>query len=145
VVPDHAPTGTTLDNQGWAYLSAGGPSPLTGIVAWFNNILVRAGGSYTAQNPNGPTNFVNCYAETGQGLAQLTGAAMSSGGNIGQAIWKGNASVLGGPGLLASFRGLTVGPPVVVNRAYLGTDETVIVSLGEWDTNLKSAVTLRAR
>jgi hypothetical protein len=140
----HAPTGTTLDNQGWAYMGPGGPAPLAGMLAWFNNILVRAGGSYTAQNPNGPTNFVNCYAETGQGLAQLTGAALSSGGNLGQAIWKGNASVLGAPGLLASFRGLTVGPPVLVNRAYLGTDETVSVSLGEWETNLKSVVTLEA-
>lgn len=126
----HPPTGTTLDNQGWAYFSPGGASPLQGIVAWFNNILVRAGGSYTAQNPNGPSGFVNCYHETGQGLAQLNGSSSCFGGNLPQSIWKGNASVTPAPGLLGNFAGLIVGPPVVVNRAYTGTDEDLVVTLG---------------
>jgi hypothetical protein len=127
----HAPSGDETDNQGWAYNGAGGAAPWAGIIEWFNGILVRAGGSYYCDSANGPSSFVGCYAEGGQGAAQLRTLSVVIGGNLAQSIWRGNASWPRAPGLFGSNDGLKTGTAVDATGGYTGSDETISPALGE--------------
>lgn len=79
----NAPSGTAADNQGWYFLRAGGPQ--TGIPAWFNGIIVRAGGAPHTDSGVGASQFTGVYAEGDQGKAQIWEPSLVIGGIL--ATW----------------------------------------------------------
>jgi hypothetical protein len=83
----NAPSGTTADNTWWYYISAGASS--SKFPLWVTGTTYRAGGCYFTDNANSRAQFTGCYAEDGQGLAQLST----------------RTTVLGGMAVLRAFEG----------------------------------------
>lgn len=59
----NAPSGTTADNTGWAWHSAGGISAPSGVPDWFNGISVRAGGDVVGVGLANSSTFIAPYGE----------------------------------------------------------------------------------
>jgi hypothetical protein len=77
----NAPSGTTADNQGWYFISAGGV--LADYPAWLSGSTYRAGGPVICQSVNSVTQFVGCYSEGASTLQpQMSGHAWVSGGSL---------------------------------------------------------------
>lgn len=135
----NTPTGTTADNQGWAYIGAGGTSPSFGILTWFNGMLCRAGGSYYIPGINIGSQILGCYSEGGQGFAQISSPSVVNSGAV--AVWKGSptfapaAQPVGRDGQLSNLRGFYA-------NAYLGTDEIISVQLGVPNATYKFVFTV---
>lgn len=95
----NAPSGTTANNQGWAYWSAGGTAD--GIPAWFSGIGCRAGGSVCSDNVNARSVFDGLYAEGDQAKAQIGQLSLVVGGVLAEqcfqnpAIGKGTSILRG--------------------------------------------------
>lgn len=93
----NAPSGTTADNTGWGYISAGGV--YNGIVAWVVNTTdFREGGSFKTDDANARSVFVGCYAEGDQNPPQIFPPAQIFGGvlsqsNVGYALNIGTDSL----------------------------------------------------
>lgn len=111
----NAPSGTTANNQGWGYWQAGAADAATGIPAWFNGMLCRAGGGYFLEGAVNSSVLIGPYMEMTE-IAILDQSASSFGGTFFD-VWRWNAGVLGGrqgaPGgpatLRARFSGLEAG------------------------------------
>ncbi len=74
------PSGTATDNSWWYFISAGGP--IDKYPLWASGTTYRAGGAAHSDNANARNVFVGCYAETGQGLAQLVTPTLVLGGML---------------------------------------------------------------
>lgn len=77
----HAPSGTTADNQGWAYIGAGGAA--TGFVTWTSGLTWRAAGAGRTQSPNAPHQLRSLYLEGSQGRLQVVTPTLVIGGVMG--------------------------------------------------------------
>lgn len=95
----NAPSGTTADNSWWYHLGDGSENTGLNIPTWANGGTYRAGGSYQSSNINARTLFVGCYAEGGQGQAQVASPATVLGGFLSA------GRVIGGGGMLCSELG----------------------------------------
>jgi len=91
----NAPTGTTADNQGWAYISAGGVT--TDRPAWVSAGSYRSGGSVLSLSINAVSLFLGCYGEGGYGLPQLDNGNWIIGGGL------ANFRVVGDSGSTLSY------------------------------------------
>jgi hypothetical protein len=89
----NAPTGAATDNQWWAYLQPGGPA--AGIPAWFNGMLVRAGGPVRDTSTVGAGHYDGCYVEGGQAKSQIRNPSFVAGGLMAQAVF--NSTVAAQP------------------------------------------------
>jgi hypothetical protein len=104
----NAPSGTTADNQGWAYISAGGPT--VDKPAWESGILIRSGGPVLSKSGNAASVFIGCYSEPGYGLPQvdlgnwIIGGGLATRRNIGNS--GGLASVGGAISASTAFHAL---------------------------------------
>ncbi len=74
----NAPSGTTASNAWWMYLSAG--AAVSGKPAWFNGVLVRAGGAGYYDNNAARSLVLGQYVEPNQGKIQTTRGALVIGG-----------------------------------------------------------------
>jgi hypothetical protein len=72
------PSGTNAHNQGWLYFNDSPPGP--GCPAWFNGILLRAGGCVIETLPNSLNVYSGCYVEEDQGKAQILPGSLVEGG-----------------------------------------------------------------
>lgn len=88
----NAPSGTTADNQGWAYLSAGDPEG--GRPAWFSGMLVRPGGAIFDDQDSAP-NYYTGYTEQNQGKTQIYQRSIVTGGNIADWCYQSSAATKG--------------------------------------------------
>ena len=95
----NAPSGTTADNPWWYYIGVGGIH--TNFPAWASGTTYRAGGAYHTDDASAANAFVGCYAETGQGMAQLVSPTLVLGGTLTRYM-RGTSGAL-----LASAGGLT--------------------------------------
>lgn len=86
----HAPSGTTADNQGWGYWSAGGPGP--SIPAWFNGIAVRSGGPILIGGPNNASTVVAPHVEI-NGISQFEQYATVIGASTAGAVAVGSGTL----------------------------------------------------
>lgn len=86
----NAPSGTTADNQGWAYFEAGGAAD--GIPAWFSGMMCRAGGSICADNANSRCVFDGLYSEGDQGKAQIGQCSIVVGGALANGCFQNRAA-----------------------------------------------------
>jgi hypothetical protein len=78
----NAPSGTTADNQWWYYRLAGAPDVVANVPAWFNGIVVRAGGPIRTTQTTAPSYLLRCQMEPFQGPMQLTPPTLVIGGFI---------------------------------------------------------------
>jgi hypothetical protein len=77
----NAPSGTTADNQGWAYYGAGAPETgFLNIPAWTSGITVRDGGGFKTDGLNARNQLIGCYTEGGQAPSQLCSPTLVIGG-----------------------------------------------------------------
>jgi hypothetical protein len=104
----NAPSGTTADNNWWYYMSAGGVSGGNNIDAWTSGTIYRDGGAYRSDGGGNAGNvFSGCYAELGQGFAQIDAPALVTGKSM--VGWTRGVAVLTGElnGLHAYGGGVT--------------------------------------
>lgn len=59
----NAPTGAATNNQGWAYMAAGGVDAPSSRLAWFNGISVRGGGAFYLEGLNNASTVIKPYIE----------------------------------------------------------------------------------
>lgn len=86
----NAPSGTSEDNQGWAYLGDGAGT--LEQPQWTSGTAYRAGGCYRTDQSSAFVSFIGCYVETGvnQGKAQLVAKTLVVGGNLTTFLWDGS-------------------------------------------------------
>lgn len=85
----NAPTGAATNNTWWIYVEAGGVT--TGCPAWFNGIVVRAGGGYLTEGVSNATALFHPYGEIDQ-YSQFDQNA----GIFGNGFLQGHIKVSGG-------------------------------------------------
>ena len=125
------PSGTTADNQGWAWWKAGRAN--AALVAWTARTY-RSGGSYCADSIVAPCTYVGCYAETGQPYAQLSHPSMVFGGQFCALIWKGSSATVLEPRSTASAPILGVSNQIQVDCPYV-TDEDFSIVVGSHNSS----------
>lgn len=87
----NAPTGTSLSNAYWLWLSAGGPNGDL-FPDWVSGTTFRSGGSFLSDGANACSVYVGCYGESDQNPCYIGAPAHIYGGQwgvkpVGNALW----------------------------------------------------------
>lgn len=87
------PSGTATNNQGWYYIQAG--TPVTGIPAWSNGMLARAGGAVHDTSNTARNTYDGCHAELGGGKAQIGQRSLVVGGFLSTWCYQNSSATRG--------------------------------------------------
>lgn len=125
------PSGGTGNNQGWAYLSAGG-AVAGQFPDWVTGTIYRAGGWGRTTRLSAPNQFIGCYAEGNQGKTQFVALTTVEHGTLRQWTYDGqNAGRGPAPSLGTDSTGTWV-----ANTGYTAKCGTVESRIGELGTRM---------
>src|SRR6185503_16187350 len=113
-------------------------APVTGIPAWSNGILVRAGGCIRDTSAAGRSYYAGMYTEGGQGKAQLTYPSLVEGGVLADWVFQNSASPSSQVGVVRSGSCAPngIGPAVEIEPAFQVRSGQVLSALGFPQGNL---------
>jgi hypothetical protein len=89
----NSPSGTSADNDWWAFQQAGGADPARNVRAWASGTAYRAGGPFISDNdPNRRGIAIGMYVEGSQPLCQAYQPNMFLGGTWGTGFTNGSSA-----------------------------------------------------